>query len=149
MVVGVDKSIRLIQPDLIEHRTRKQAAFERSVRKETAKADQTLKRELRQRTIDFREQTAKRQQETAEMECRCGQASLRTKMAESQRAKKLNRPVAGPTAEEEEALAGLKRFDDDMWAVAQHRRRAEPQEFLADAMPMTAMDRLSQSKFTL
>jgi hypothetical protein len=124
---GPEVGIKLLLDDLVEKRERKQVAYERCITKLIETEDRKRKKMLHERSAASRERTSRRQQDVMELAHRSGQLTAQSRLSTSHSIMRMrNREAVGPDKEEEEALAALTKYDDELWNKAQLARKTDP-----------------------
>jgi hypothetical protein len=118
--------IPLIVDDLVEIRERQHHSYEKRLAKTLNVDDQNRRKKLRATSIASRQSTNRRQQETIELQHRSGQLNAQSRISKRQMSMRMGCwEPQGPTKQEEEALAELTRYDNELWNRAQLARKAD------------------------
>jgi hypothetical protein len=112
--------------DLVEIRERKQNSYERRMAKTLGADDQSRRKRLRAISAASRQSTNHRQQEIMELQHKSGQLNAQSRISKRQMSMRMGcSEPQGPTKQEQEALAELTRYDNEMWNRAQLARKAD------------------------
>jgi hypothetical protein len=119
--------IPLVVDDLVEIRERRQNNYTQKLTKTLKADDKNRRKKIRAASVASRQSTNKRQQETMELQHRSGQLNAQSRISKRQMSMRMGdwEPQA-PTKQEEEALAELARYDDELWNQAQLARKSDP-----------------------
>jgi hypothetical protein len=124
---GPRAGIPLVVDDLVEVRERKQSSYERKLTKTLKADDENRRKKLRAASVASRQSTNKRQQETMELQNRSGQLNAQSRISKRQMSMRMGYwEPQGPTKQEEEILAELAKYDDELWNQAQLARKSDP-----------------------
>ena len=138
--------IALVQDDLLEMRERKQMALEKEIKRMVEKEKTQRRKAVHAQSLVSRESLRNRQIPRQELSMRSGQMEALSKIAEI-RQKKLD-AMLEPEAErpvspgEQEAMARMSAFDDEMWKESRHHKN----DVLL--MGQQSMDRMSTLKLS-
>lgn len=121
--------IALVQDDLVEMRERKQIAFEKEVKRMVDREKTQRRKAIHAQSLVSRESLRNRQMVRQELSMRSGQVDALSRIIEI-RQKKLDallEPEVEPplSKDEQEAMARMSAFDEEMWKESRTRNKTE------------------------